>query len=350
MAYTFNLSANQSLNCGYITVNDVSTITAPDTREDNCIALFWALNGTFNGADFSNSGSTGSPGEWFITAFNGTYTITGYLFPQWVLGTAYANGDIVGDFVNGTDFWVAQGVIASSDYPPSEDPLNWSLLTNDAAGMALCGVAGNLVDDTTFDELVQCPDFRLVKTSCLNYTLYNLVGGSSTYTVRVATWDQATFTDYALSNTINDTVDITLTEDGVYQLDILPDSGQGISVFTEPIFEFCALRVCAENMINQLLGTCDDPCSTHCHDDCQNQLNIYRNELNKIIALYFPLVGMIYMDKTIYAGIFSIADDRASNIEKIGQMIDQLKVITNRCGVCNGTSNNSNSITTDCGC
>jgi len=326
----FNLSVSQEKNCGYITVDNVTTLAPGEDRSDYGIAIYVFKDASFYSGDISNVDQT------IITVDgNGVFEIIGYGIYKWEVGTAYVSGNAVFDQVDGLFYRCTNDITGGSR--PGLNSSNWAVLGATVSDNSYLVSAGNVQTVRLF-ESVECPLFTKKKSACHTYILQKSQVIPVNYYVGIFDYKDTVIQELTFPST-DQTLEITLPGDNVYRIGFAPmvPASPGI-VFEILIHEWCDLRNCAESMLNTLLARCDDPCSEDCNDECQNQRNVFRNELNKMIAIYYPMIGMIYSDVIQYAGITTINEARMNNAQLVGDMIAQLKVITDRCGLCDGTT------------
>lgn len=335
MAIDLRIKTDTSDECDYIHVEDITT-HAP-ARSSFGIALY-CQSGTIGGSlsvdsalsDLSSSGDDNYAGEWYVSTANRMeYEIEMFCVELWVAGTY--NPDVVVYY--GGNFYVNDAVGTTTDVPGTGS--DWLLLDGTETGgydhfaAAVVAEPTTIVKDSDFTT-ISCARYELLKTDCHKYTLSDTLSSAVTATAIY-------IHDYlgALINTLEvpaagGDVSFELDEDGVYVLTVGDE--------THVIYEWCDLRECVTKMVDYILCTADDPCTETCDAFTKTKIRSYRDELNLLLGLYYPMFGMIYTDKMKYVGVLSeIDDDRQLYIEKVGDMIAKMKVITERCGICEDT-------------
>jgi len=104
-------------------------------------------------------------------------------------------------------------------------------------------------------------------------------------------------------------------------------------VVTIPILETCKANACYTKLFKYTLCTCDDPC-----DDCDDN-KAKKHDLLMIRELVTSINQMVYLQKSQYVGLYPITKSESDLLTDIGQMIDKLKIVTDRCGLCGGSNN-----------
>lgn len=349
MALIHNVASAQGEACGYFAITDITTFSAPSERLDYGWAVYWEKDLIFIDGDLNNDGTDALLGTINIQQIgNGTYKVANYFVPQWNIAENYIAGDIVCDFVNDNKFYLCAAPVTGG-LRPELNSTDWTLLTTDITSYGFFSAATNITE-IIVSEIVDCPAYNITKSACHQYTITDNSGLGGDKKVNLYDYNDTLLSTTTLVEALSSSIDLSSFGDGVYYIDVVDANDVSLG-FTYPIYEWCSLRACIEILIRNVISKCDDPCAQECDVDCQLQTTIYRNELNKTIALYFPMIGIINADLLGYVGIFSIDEVRQATLNQIGQMIAQLKVITGRCGDCDSTTTNlSGTNTQNCNC
>ena len=348
---TLSIQIGQGSQCGVIRVLDLTAWTgiAPDKRSDYGLALF-VSSGPWGGplvddptlADITSPGDDTLAAEWEIISENlKQYEVKVYMVPVYDESETYNATDNDLTFINGV-FYQADAAGITGAFDSSK----WVALDNTSKAAFATAVADSnsnvyqMVDSAEMRTV--CSPLSLVKTAC---RAYNLVGDGLDF-------DGATITVTSIEtglDIIEETISgstseyaIALTADGVYK--VVLETSDGV-LYELPIYEWCGMRSCLEGLIRSVLCQCDDICAdTGCDD---SQINTYRVEINRIISLYYPLMGMIKADLNQYYGFFVIDETREEFMSQVSDMIARLKIVVDRCGICSDEATTS---TTDCNC
>lgn len=323
----------------YILVTDI-TDYLNFTREEYAIALFVMHEdiGTTpvldpDMTDYTNPGITGAPGEWYIPITNKQrYEIEVFLIEVWdALSPAYPYAANAVVYEAGNFYVNIHGGGCATQ--PSADPTDWQLLDETKAGgydyfnTAIVSPYDWRAKDTVTED-VDYQQFVITRTDCHIYNIHNTTTESYDLIVtnylgeEIFTVDDITDTDYA----------VTLEEDNVYIFQM--DSEFYVEI------DFCDLKNCIAKLIKYVLCNCDDPCAEPCSDVVRKRVERYRSTLNKMMALWYPLLSYVYYDRMKYVGIFSdpVGMERYDYITKVGEMIDKLELLTGDCGSCDDDS------------
>lgn len=341
-----------------IIVNDNTDYTG-DSRLNYGIALFVNVDpgsGTFTNdptlSDMTNPGDDSIPGEWTITVPRETkvYEICLFYCQLWISGT-WAQDDIV--YYNG-DFWKKNAVGTGTD-TPSGISTEWDVMagTNYAEFLATLSLGTPTVQESIqYVPVEACKEFILVKKACNGQHCIMLNVDDTTSDLRY------TITTYTGESEIAatefepdaDTACFTLTDDNVYIISIERYNGsEWEEVFTEPIYEYCKLKTCATYLFDSVLCNEFDPCCDNCDEDTVNKQSRQRLMLNQLIALYGTLMAYINEESIDYLNIVTVDEDRLTYIERIGQYMDKVKAILERCELCSGAWQSTTDTTTNNG-
>ena len=338
------IEVSKASDCSYLIVEDITSYpqilgAVSKDREDLGIALFWTDdNWSSSDGDLSNINQSSS---WIITSDNNkTYDIKAFVVPVWDEAITYDDDDIVHKTGDNEGFYINDGVggtttqIPGVQYSPTTA---WSLLDEEdyaTFNIQLCVGSGDY-GYVTCSETTDCNLFYSRRTGCHEYTITNNSASLTVNSITLVDYDDIVVqSGLSFSGT---TLDITIEEDGVYILRINYDDNDGNEQKIDlPIFDMCDTETCVKALIRYVLCMCDDPCDF----DCSNGIQKRRDEINKIIALYFAIMGYIYTDTTKYMGAIKFTDTREDYMQQVGRMVEQLKIISERCGLCEDTDNN----------
>ena len=352
------ISLDKSLN-GYLNITDITVYTTGQ-RDLYGIMMFWSTDAFV--ADFNTDQSNSTSWNLPVTSQD-TYNVYSFYCYAWdVLNNVnLVQGDIVlwnGYFyvlIGNTTLNPSTGFINS----PAVDTANWAALvvgktftfaggatyTNitakdiyDLAVASTGGQSPNAVATTSI-TYIDNPSFVLTKTDCLKWSItVNL--NCTIARVRLLNYDGTLLLqqDSPVSTPI--VIDLTPWGDGSYQVEIAYVISIGnlqvplnwIFVYI-PILEVCQANACYVKLFKYTLCKCDDPC-----DDC-DELKSRLHDMRMIRELVTTINQMVNLDRSQFIGIYPISTTQADLLTDIGQMIDKLKLITDRCGLC-GCDNN----------
>lgn len=348
-------------------------------RSNSAIAVWYYYNGSWF-YDTNNFGTDLVQGEWLIPITgNGIYTIYAFAVPVWEASMTHHQNSIV--FHAGM-FYLATTPHGAGEATPNIAP-GWQLLTSSDFlifstywqtgsidfyhGMFQTQVSINCVTgDCPQDSAQQSP---VLNTACHLYTLINpLFDTTQNVVVKLYPLDMSEVLSCQTLNVVggqND-IDIETPEDGVYVLQIgYADTELSCEIDYEqqymeyPIYDFCDAITCYMSMTKSILCNELDPCCRNCDPEYLAQRQIFREELNKMIALFMLLYGYLNVDNMEYlqlnlmfqfdinSGVYNpIVPDRNILIGSIQDIIAKLKDVTGRCGDCNGPK--TDTTTTPC--
>jgi len=325
----FVISSSAEENCRAITVYDQTDYTAfGHLREDCGIALFWSKDAFVLDVDGDLSNST--EGWVFPSDTGNTYTIRAYIVPVWdSLHGAYAANSIVYHNLN---FYHGSGV----KEPGALDGSPWVVLDEDDHTTFETHLYTGAIDYgyTEILEELTCDKYTLSKTACYEYEL-SFAASLVARTITITKYD-GTVLDPAYTDTIaiaDTTIDIDLTsyEDGVYLLTIIESGEPNYNIV---IYEICTLISCGTSLLDSLFQTDVDPCCEDCDDDISEVMWKQRHDLNQMIFYLAYVLAYINVDSIEYLGVFDISTDRQTMINRVGDYVDKLLVIADRCGLC----------------
>lgn len=344
------ITADISSNCGYAKIIDDSVYTGQEPRSNFGIAIFVEEAGIMNYglSDFTNSD------PWYIPIQNNTqYEIIAFQVPVWVAGT-YAIDEVVYDVATGL-FWYN-----SSGAPTTEQPgvgTAWTEVPNDVNGLAMFNNESTSITTTVVQQT--CPDYTLSKVQCNDPAscckTWRVCDNSGNMLIKyIGLFDY--LGNYISMTYIDPNVetckDIVLTDSGVYTVGILAYGTsptplphilfQYQTTYTDwlVIYEYCQIQQCAQYLIDQILCS-SDPCTEVCNPCNPDKIKAQQNaraELNRIIALFGTLLGMINAEKITYLGTYDMNATRADFVSKIGLYFVKVNDLAIRCGICTGTN------------
>jgi hypothetical protein len=132
--------------------------------------------------------------------------------------------------------------------------------------------------------------------------------------------------------------DTITTIDNVCIREVLPVNNiEG--TFTQVLYDLCDMANCIKKLILDLFCNEDDPCCNDCDPAKQKAKELYRNELNKLNALYSTFSMMIEKEKADYLNVFTMDSCRELMITEIQSVFSKINEITKRCGDCDPKTN-----------
>jgi len=367
MAYktqgVIRLSTGTNVDCGFIFIQDVTTypVFTDKTRDDLGFALFWSVD------DFSNilGYDIGNGTDWYLDSndYNSfqiqlfvvniwdsleTYDASTYRCIVWHEDGFYmqkTNGAVTTEpgTVAGETNWALLGI-------GETDPVNGGTIDDDETLYSLFYESLYTQAQEQGISLIyvktNCPLFSLQKNDCHEWTVFDRSGSSITVSeVKLLKYDgtllddELEFSDDELSINLGD---YEGGDDGVYLLEIW---GQELGDTTDElkatliIYDLCDSEECYKQLFRFVICKCNDPCND---TDCNEQYDIEerRYDMNMIWGLYNSIAGYVFTDKWKYMGVLTITEDRMTFITQVGRMIDKLKVVSSRCGMCDDEATN----------
>lgn len=192
-------------------------------------------------------------------------------------------------------------------------------------GKSLGTVTGIVVSDATtcFLEKLYCHVWRVRNNSPMSIVLVNLLD-----------YKRTTLVSYQGADEVS--LDIEPFGDGFYIVQVVYDDS-----FIEYAFlDFCDAYNCYEGLFKYSLCGSEDPCSAG--SDCDDKTRVIKQDMNAIREIITTITLMAKFNLSQQMGIFGVLDSYDDFIIKVGMLIEKLKVITDRCGVCNGETLNTN--------
>lgn len=366
MAYanigSVRISADADKDCGSIYLKDVTEypIYTAKTRALLGYALFWSIDDFVNvlGYDIGNGE------DWYADSDeNSAFQIRVYAANLWDNGDTYDGTTYrkivwhsIGFYMQTTNGAVTSepGTVAGGS--------DWQLLalteTNPLGGTIDDGDDLYAVWEEGFltqgqDEGISnlyittnCPLFTLEKQSCHNWRVNDNSGSTITVGSVILKKYEGTVLDDELSFSSN-IADIDLGnyvggDDGVFIVEVwgqLASESEDTLKAELVIYDFCDAWTCYMELVRWNMCKCADPCDK---EDCEEQYDITerRYDMNSIFGMLGTIERYVYRDRWEYIGVLSIEDDRDTLISRIGQMVEKLSIIVNRCGKCTTDATN----------
>lgn len=332
----FILSSSNQDNCSTIVVydqTDYSTWVSGAARADCGIALFWSTDGFATSyGDLSNS----TDGWSIVSSSPNTYTINGYIVPVWD-GTAvpYINNSIVFSELDNTFYHNSSGG-NNSTQPGTHASVGWTALTTSSYSTFNTHVGSGALDYgyTSIQEELTCDKYTLTKLSCYEYEL-SFSASTVDKTITVTKYNDTALDGWVdITVTAGDlTADIDLATwgDGVYKLTIVETGQDDYNII---IYELCTILACGTNLLDTLFQADVDPCCEDCDDDITETMWRQRHDLNQMIYYLGYLLAYINVESVSYLGVFDVDSTRQEYVNRVGDYVDKLLVIADRCGEC----------------
>ena len=347
--------ATDSAQCGYIHVVDVSTYPiSGETILTTARALFYSTDNftTVLGGDLNNPGDNTTVPEWLFSVNNGnTYTVRAFLVNKYDDTEAfnYIANDIC--YYNG-DFYINSSGGPINSIGVAFVPGDWTVLTvvdySDFENAFVIGTEDYGYSED--NEIINFSNYKIVKDSCYNYTITDNSGRNVAVLCTIMDYSLTTsYASFYIPAGGSGTIDLETLGlyDGVYVLSL---SQLGYDTEYLIIYEFCKLQSCYDKLIKFILCNNDeDPCCTKCDEDDERKKVMYRDELNKLLALYLTLLSMIHVQEMQYLRNYTEIYDRREKLGEVMDLITKILDIVNRCGACTDEelASNSNIITLD---
>lgn len=362
-----------TVTCPVIQIKNVTPFPMPIfpfyQRSDVGLVLMWT-NGIDTYADFSDPAN----GIWTINfPSNGIWHIYIFMFVKQTIDLTVSAGDI--RFYNNALYLALQYQFYPVVFPP--DQTYWQELNAD--DLSLC-INYNCKDKAiAWGEyhsiwVVYCDEYNepqelidngnIINSACHLFTVINpLPANGRNVVIIVYPFDMSEVLQCGIIDVINGatSIDFTTPEDGVYvfQIGYQPIGSTECEIDYEdyyleiPQYDFCDIQSCFFKLIQMLLCNELDPCCKSCDPAFIEQRTIYREELNKMMALMIALYGMLNVEQLEYlhfnqlysydmsSGEFiPLIPDRNMLIGKIQDIINKLREISGRCSDCNGPREN----------
>ena len=354
------ISLDKSQN-GYLGITDITTYTTGQ-RDLTAIQMFWSSDSFAADVNLDQSNAD----SWNVPA-SAQLTYTAYGAYSYVFDpsnnvnlTAWAITFYGGYFY--IKYTVGTINPSTAALTPPQDPTNWALL---AVGQAvdLTNIGGSnyasltkadiyaitvesatqTLPTTTTNASVTFIDqdaFVLSKQDCEKWDVAVNINCTIARTLLLDYDGTALESDFVVDGTTIH-VDLSAYGDGSYTLEIdyiLPSGDLNIPttwmVVTIPILETCNANACYTKLFKYTLCKCDDPC-----DPCEDLTSKQRDMLT-IRELVTSINQMVNLQHSQYVGLYPITQSESDLLTDIGQMIDKLKIVTDRCGLCGKTDSN----------
>lgn len=359
------LSTDSNKDCGYIYVEDVTTypVFVDKERDDLGLALFWSVD------DFATilDCDIGNGNDWYIDSNDyHSFQIQLFVVDIWDSGETYDASTyrciVWHDLADGFYMQTTNGSVTTEPGSVAGEA-NWALLALDETDPVAGGTIETNEDlyDIFYESLytqeqkegtsltyitTNCPLYNLQKDDCHEWTILDRSGSDVTVTeVRLSKYD-GTLLDDELEFTDSECA-INLEsydggDDGVYLVEVWgTESGDSEAEIkaTLIIFDMCDAEECYKQLFRYVICKCNDPCND---TDCNEQYDISerRYDMNMIWGLYTMISNYVFVDKWKNMGILTIGQDRLDFIMQVGRMIDKLKVVADRCGMCSDDATN----------
>lgn len=356
-----SLDSSQS---GYLMIQDITSYTTGQ-RLLTAIQMFWSSDnfGAKVNVDQSNADSWQVP----VTAQE-TYNVYGAYSYTWDVANNVDIGPYGMTFYNGY-FYIRKNT--GSDNPsssltnPSLDSTNWgalvvggaldltliggsnyaSLTEADLYAIALLSAAHNITDVATTGVIFIDKDaFVLTKQACESWQV-DININCTIITVTLYDYDGTLLVGNIPPLGTSIPIDLSAFEDGSYTLQITyvldgldPTIQTNWVVIAIPILEVCNANACYTKLFKYTLCKCDNPC-----DPCED-VTAKQKDMLTIRELITSINQMVNLQKSQYVGLYPITQSESDLLSDIGQMIDKLKIVTDRCGLCSA----SEDLTTNC--
>ena len=191
-------------------------------------------------------------------------------------------------------------------------------------------------------------DFSIVKTSCYNYTisLSDTIAGYDGYKIYLYSQVDGTLIfSGSITNVTDDyllDLDTYSYDDGIYKIILTPYNNDvdGNPVLESSltscfiIYEMCAINICVDTLIKNILCYEISPCCESCDLDVLEQRKIRRHELNKIMALYYDILMYIHGEQLEHYNLASSTDSEIAKVTMIANKFNKLQDVIARCGLC----------------
>ena len=193
----------------------------------------------------------------------------------------------------------------------------------------------------------ECEDFTITRTGCASFLIDDNVAVGYERTVDIYAFGE--YPDGTPEETFTmDTgeaqlpLDLTTYTDGVYMVKITYTILTDVYTYWYVVYKLCDLISCLKLLINGILCREWDPCCEECDAATIESYRRKRLEINKMIAMAGIIFANVHSDLSSYLGISSeIESDRLNLISLTSAMIDKMVIIVERCGECDGATEES---------
>ena len=352
------ISLDKSLT-GYLSISDITTYSAGQ-RDLTGIMMFWSKDAFATDVNLDQSNAD----QWTVPALaQKTYNVygfycyvwaaannvnivhydivfyQGYFYIKTTVGTINPSTSPTNPAVDSTDFTplVVGGSLTMGGVTTTLTAADiYALVVN---AVALADTNSAVATSTTF---IDRDAFTLSKQDCLSW-LVSINIDCTVARVRLLNYDGSILEDNIAVTGTTVNVDLSAYGDGSYTVEIayITQVQQGLdipdywTIVSIPILEVCNANACYTKLFKYVLCKCDDPCN-----DCED-LKAKWHDLHTIRELITSINNMVYLERSQFIGLYPITTSQADLLSDIGQMIDKLKLVTDRCGLCGkGDSNN----------
>lgn len=349
---TPNISLSLAPN-GYIQVEDISTYTGGMENYTGVI-LCWstdafALNYNVDQTGFANS-------IWQISAIpQDTYSFYAFYFYKWDVSLNVSLNRYAIVWLNGVYYIkITSGVLnpSTAASAPDVDPTNWALFmpgssftinavpyasldAEDIYTLCAASVITNSQPIATTKAIiyVDTDQFVLTHLDCLTWKIVININ-CSVSSVKLYSYDHTEIGDLPI---LGNEVDVNLTDDGAYTVEIIysPIGASYESIAKIPIYEVCQANECYTKLFKYIICSCNDPCAPD-SEDC-GKTSVLKQDMQLIRELVTQLNQMVFLAYSQTVGIYSLSTSQEDLITIVGQMIEELHIVTDRCGLCDST-------------
>ena len=322
-----------------IRVTDITPWEEQNPRDTYALVLYWKdpVTGIWT-VDNTNP----DPGLWDIQAINnGNHDI--YVFGVYAYISSFEDTSIV--FYNGLAYiyipgegcpspWIVSEQEALGNNPENSDC--WRVATMEDyfnTGVYRYDWHGfydvNCIFIVPVSTKLSCHNWRItndVESSWIvTVNLYNL--NDPTVVVATYQWDTAT----------EDYIDIELPEDGIYEVELSYIVDEEVLYYPRVrIRDICGFLDCMVQLTKQILCNEKDPCCQSCSEEMKNQMQIWRDHLNMMMALYNSIEAALNIDLYYCMNNMLESDEAEENLQYLIELITKLNELADRCGECYG--------------
>src|SRR3989304_1272756 len=304
----FQIALDKSSNCGYITVQDLTTYPySTKERSEIGLACFYSDDAFVSSEAILNNSSSDMT---FATLNNKTYIVRVFVVDAWENGS-YANLVIVW-----FDCYFYQNQSAG---PTAEEPghgTDWVVLTEDDYAvfeLELYTGSSSNYGYVEASEQTTCSLFSIERTGDHEFTVTDNSNGATINYANVYDYEGNLLSEHTFSDSL---IGLTLAEDSAQYIEISYNDNDIVQL---PIFDLTNARTCMMALTNYIMCSCSDPCDAGCNEDLV--IKRKRIELNNLSILYWAILGFVYTDRIKYLGIISSDESRVSFNGSVATMI-----------------------------
>ena len=354
------ISLDKSQN-GYLGITDITTYTTGQ-RALTAIQMFWSSDNFAADVNLDQSNAD----NWDVpVSAQATYNV--YALYSYVFDVANnVNMQAWAITFYGGYFYIkyTTGTInpSTATLTPPQDTTHWGLL---AVGQAvnLTGIGGSNYASLTEADIytiavssagqnvptsvaatsitfIDTDAFVLSKQDCEKWDVAINID-CTVVRLRLYNYDGTMLSDDFSVDGTTVHIDLSPYGDGSYTFEIayvLDIGNQNIPnnwlIVQIPILEVCNANACYTKLFKYTICKCDDPC-----DPCED-LTTKQRDMLAIRELVTSINQMVNLQRSQYIGIYPITKSESDLLTDIGQMIDKLKLVTDRCGLCGCTDDN----------